>query len=224
MEKLEDVNLEGDAPWLLIDNADVRIRRRRRPDSRPDPRKWSALPPTERQQKAIAALKELAATIAHFHRLDPAIVHRDLKPANILFDTKGKLRITDFGISGIAAKRMIEDETRGATTRAGRLQSYLYGSYTPLYASPQQKDGAAPDPRDDVHALGVIGYQMLTGQVSRGVGSDFAQDLKEVGVKDALIDILGQCTALKAERRPGDAMKMAHSLAKALAPRKPKPT
>src|SRR5208283_25307 len=110
--KLDDVNLEGDAPWLMYEYVEGG-------DLTDLIHEWSALPPTERQQKAIAALKELAETIAHFHRLDPAIAHRDLKPANILRDKKGRLRITDFGISGIAAKHMIEDETRGTTTRAG---------------------------------------------------------------------------------------------------------
>ncbi len=203
--KLMDVHLEGDAPWLMYEYVEGG-------DLTDLIHQWSALPPGDRHQKALAALQELAAAIGHFHRLDPVIVHRDLKPANILRDKSGRLRITDFGISGIAAKHMIENETRGVTTRAGRLQSYLYGSYTPLYASPQQKDGAAPDPRDDVHALGVIGYQMLTGQVGRGVGPDLAEELTEAGAEERLSHFLRLCTASKADRRPSDAAQVADTL------------
>jgi hypothetical protein len=195
--KLMDVHLEGDAPWLMYEYVEGG-------DLTDLIHQWSALPPSERQQKALAALQELAAAIGHFHRLDPSIVHRDLKPANILRDKSGRLRITDFGISGIAAKHMIEDEASGTTTRAGRKQFTQAGAYTPMYAPKQQIDGEDPNPRDDVHALGVVGYQMFTGQVAQGVGPDFAEDLKEAGIPEAYVDLLRRCTAAKAERRPAD--------------------
>src|SRR6202044_1470931 len=86
--KLMDVHLEGDAPWLMYEYVEGG-------DLTDLIHQWSALPPSERQQKALAALQELAAAIGHFHRLDPVIVHRDLKPANILRDKNGRLRITD---------------------------------------------------------------------------------------------------------------------------------
>jgi formylglycine-generating enzyme required for sulfatase activity/serine/threonine protein kinase len=205
--RLLDVHLDGDAPWLMYEYVDGG-------DLADLIHQWSGLPMPQRQQKAIAALHELASAIGYFHRLEPAIVHRDLKPANILLDSRGRLRITDFGIGGIAARQLIESETRGATTRAGRLQSCLYGSYTPLYASSQQRDGAAPDPRDDVHALGVIGYQMLTGHLGQGVGPDFVEDLQESGVAEALITLLRRCTAQKLERRPQDGGEVAEALDK----------
>lgn len=201
-----DTCLDCPTPWLMYEYVEGG-------DLADQIRAWERLPIADRQSKTIAALAELARTIGAFHRLQPAIVHRDLKPANILCRKDGRLLIADFGISGIAAKQWLDSEKRGTTTRAGRLQSYLHGSYTPLYASPQQRDGAAPDPRDDVHALGVIGYQMLTGQLSQGVGPDFADDLSEAGVDRDLIDLLRRCTAQKVERRPKDAGDVAESLA-----------
>lgn len=213
---LLDAHLDGDTPWLAFeyvcggDLADVIY-------------EWQTLSQGERLTRALAALHELAVAVGHFHRLRPAVVHRDLKPANILRDKRSNhLRVTDFGIGGVTSRAVLELETRGALTRGGRLLSCLRGSYTALYASPQQRDGGEPDPRDDVHALGVIGYQMLTGQVNRGAGSDFADDLRDAGVGEGLITLLGRCVAYKPDRRPKDAVELAEQLA-ALSLRPPAP-
>ena len=96
---------------------------------------------------------------------------------------------------------------------ANRLTTALRGSYTPLYASPQQRAGGPPDPRDDVHALGVIGYQMLTGRLDQAPGIDAADDLRDAGAGDGLIAVLTKCVAQKPERRPKDAAELAEKLA-----------
>jgi serine/threonine protein kinase len=214
---LLDVHLDGEAPWLMYEYVEGG-------DLGDLIRHWTKLPSVERQLKVVMALQRLAKTVGRFHRLDHPIIHRDLKPANILYDKKERqLRITDFGIGGIAARDMIEGEKLGTWTGAGRLQSYLYGSYTPLYASPQQKAGDPPDPRDDVHALGVIAYQMLTCQMTQGVGPDFIHDLTERAVEQGLIDLVGRCCSQRADRRPKDAGEIAESLAKLNAANKSSP-
>ena len=83
--------------------------------------------------------------------------------------------------------------TRHSST--GYLASQLWGSHTPLYASPQQQRGDAPDPRDDVHALGVIWYQLLTGDLTAGRpgGTRWVRRLAEQGVPPAQVDLLGSC-------------------------------
>src|SRR5262249_37935705 len=110
----------------------------------------------------------LARTMGFAHQLKPPVVHRDLKPANVLCQQlpggKVRLRITDFGIGGVAAEKAIE-ETRRAQS-GYRQVTEVRGAYSPLYASPQQMGGADPDPRDDVYALGVIWYQLLVGDLS----------------------------------------------------------
>ena len=203
---LVDVHLDGETPWLMFkyvaggDLGDVI-------------HEWRAAATPDRVKNVVAALRELAAAVGRFHALSPSVVHRDLKPSNILRDrATGQLRITDFGIGAVTAKAALAEETRGETTRGGRLLSYLRGSYTPLYSSPQQRDGADPDPRDDVHALGVIGYQMLTGNLSQGAGPDFADDLRDAGAGEDLIALLGRCVAQKADRRPKDARELAEAL------------
>src|SRR5262249_47326684 len=118
--------------------------------------------------EAAKIVLNLAGTVGFAHQHQPPIVHRDLKPANLLVgrSLKGKiaLRIADFGIGGLAATKAIEEATRLGPGQASRATMGLRGAYTPLYASPQQVRGEPPDPRDDVHALGVIWYQLVTNQ------------------------------------------------------------
>jgi serine/threonine protein kinase/tetratricopeptide (TPR) repeat protein len=79
------------------------------------------------------------------------VVHRDLKPSNIMIDTDGNARIMDFGIA-----RSIEGK---GLTGAGVMIG------TPEYMSPEQVEGKEVDHRSDVYSLGVILYEMVTGQV-----------------------------------------------------------
>ncbi|HYH63580.1 MAG TPA: hypothetical protein VD866_02675 [Urbifossiella sp.] len=162
----------------------------------------------------MAALRGLAETVGHFHRMDPAIVHRDLKPSNILVDAAtGRLKVGDFGIGAVSARRLLDGETNGTANRAGRFTA-VRGSYTLLYASPQQRAGSKLlDPRDDVHALGVIACQMVTGRLDLGAGPDFADDLRDHGASEGLVALLGRCVAQKDDRRPKDAAELAEALA-----------
>ena len=120
--------------------------------------------------QAGAILYRLARTMGQVHHLHPPIVHRDLKPANILVQRLDggnvHFRIADFGIGGVASSQAIEQARK--TSSGQFMGTALLGSHTPLYASPEQMAGRPPDPRDDVHALGVIWYQLLVGDLSRG--------------------------------------------------------
>jgi serine/threonine protein kinase/tetratricopeptide (TPR) repeat protein len=79
------------------------------------------------------------------------VVHRDLKPSNIMIDADGNARIMDFGIA-----RSVEGK---GITGAGVMIG------TPEYMSPEQVEGKEVDHRSDVYSLGVILYEMATGQV-----------------------------------------------------------
>jgi serine/threonine protein kinase len=78
------------------------------------------------------------------------VVHRDLKPANIMLRDDGSVALIDFGISHSAHNA----ERRAAAEIAG----------TPYYMSPEQSRGEVTDARTDWYALGVVLYQMLTGE------------------------------------------------------------
>jgi serine/threonine protein kinase len=189
---------------------------------------WHGRPRPQLAEQAARLMLDLAEIVGYAHRLEPPIVHRDLKPANILVQRTGDgrtaLRITDFGIGGVAAGRVIEQARR--SSRSGQFQATaLRGAHTPLYASPQQKRGEAPDPRDDVHALGVIWYQLLTGDPSAGRpgGTRWPRRLGQRGVTPAMIELLGACVEDAADDRPADAAVLAAELAALLGERRPAP-
>ena len=92
-------------------------------------------------------VEKLAQALDYAH--DNGVIHRDIKPANILLTENGQPKILDFGIARLAA---------GGLTRPGKF----FG--TPNYMSPEQVTGAEVDGRTDQFSLGVILYQLLTGE------------------------------------------------------------
>ena len=210
---LLDAILDGETPWLMYEYVGGG-------DLAELIHEWQQFTPSERESLAVDALHQLAAAVGTFHRLAPPIVHRDLKPANILVELGSSgdsghsvvLRITDFGIGGVVVDALHAGQPAGTVMATGVLETSLRGSYTPLYASPQQRAGNPPDPRDDVHALGVIGFHMMTGRLTESPGIDAVDDLRESGVSDALTAMIAKCVASKAERRPKDAGELAEQL------------
>ncbi len=100
------------------------------------------------RERLIEVLRQAAAALDYAHR--KGVVHRDIKPANIMIDTAGAVKITDFGIAKIT---QLEGQT---------LTGVLIG--TPNYMSPEQVQGHETDGRSDQFSLGVIAYEMLTGE------------------------------------------------------------
>jgi TPR repeat protein/tRNA A-37 threonylcarbamoyl transferase component Bud32 len=165
-------------------------------------------------------LLDLAGIVASAHRASPPIVHGDLKPANILVqrdeDGEFRLRVTDFGIGSLAAAHAARESRQLTRSRLELLTEAVRGAYTPLYASPQQmsrRSGDPADPRDDVHALGVIWLQMLTGDLGMmNIPPDWREQVEERGQAEDLIQLLASCIASKAARRPPTAAALAEQL------------
>jgi eukaryotic-like serine/threonine-protein kinase len=99
--------------------------------------------------QAAAVLDQTLAALEHAHA--KGIVHRDLKPENILITTEGVVKLTDLGLA-----RAFAD---AKNTRAGAVTG------TVQYLSPEQIRGEPADPRSDLYALGIVGYELLTDRL-----------------------------------------------------------
>jgi serine/threonine protein kinase len=97
-------------------------------------------------QQAYAWGAALARALAYAH--EQGIVHGDVKPANIMINQDGRVMLTDFGIARFAAH----------TTQVGSLRG------TPAYLAPEQIEGQPTDGRSDLFSLGIVLYQVATGQ------------------------------------------------------------
>jgi serine/threonine protein kinase len=91
------------------------------------------------------------------------IVHRDLKPANVMLTREGRLKVLDFGLAKLVAVDSDPDGTGMATASRAELtgEGTVFG--TVAYMSPEQARGGKIDARSDVFSLGVVLYEMLTG-------------------------------------------------------------
>jgi serine/threonine protein kinase len=114
--------------------------------------------------QALAYSIEIARALAVAH--EHQIVHRDVKPHNILIDPEGGAKITDFGIA-----RSLSEE---GLTMAGRVLG------TTDYVSPEQALGQPVTPQSDLYSLGVVLYEMLTGDVPFHGDSPVAVAMKHV--------------------------------------------
>jgi serine/threonine protein kinase len=176
------------------------------------------LPP----ELATRIVQKLASTVAFAHRLDPPLVHRDLKPSNILVrrgeSGKAHFFVADFGIGGLAAQQALQalqEQAGRDSVRGQTLPTAVRGAYTPLYASPQQVQGERPDPRDDVHALGVIWYQLVTGDLKLvSIPPDWRDVVQERGLDKERVEVLASCIASRAEKRPASAAELVERLAR----------
>jgi formylglycine-generating enzyme required for sulfatase activity len=151
-----------------------------------------------------ALVHQIAGLLAPAHATQPATVHRALHPANILVQRAGG--------------------SWQCTVARGNAPSSPGEPFDRAwYASPQQARGDSPDARDDVFALGVLWYQLLTRNFSTGRpgGSQWRKRLLESGVPNAQVELLESCFEDDAQYRPADAGVLASRLAESL--RKPAP-
>lgn len=102
------------------------------------------------EQQAVIIMRQIAAALQYAH--DKSIVHRDVKPANIIFDQQDHACLTDFGVA----------KAYGSATTTLTVAGSTIG--TPTYMSPEQARGEAIDHRTDLYSLGVVFYEMLSGQ------------------------------------------------------------
>lgn len=156
--------------------------------------------------KAIEISRQLCIGLHAIH--DAGILHRDFKPANIIIDSKGKARITDFGIAGIA------EEISKENLRVG----------TPAYMSPEQITGKGVSRKSDIYALGLVLYEIFTGKqafTANSIPELIRKHQSETptnpsdyvkGIDPLVEKVIFQCLEKEAKDRPSSALHVAMAL------------
>lgn len=152
--------------------------------------------------------ERVASALAHAH--SQGVVHRDVKPANVMVDlAHGVVKVTDFGIARI---------TDSSRTRTGMVLG------TPSFMSPEQMSGRRVDGRADLYSLGVMLFQLLTGQLPHraesmaklmyAIANETAPDLRTLrpDIPEALARLVARALSKQPEARHADGRQMAAAL------------
>lgn len=165
-------------------------------------RRYGRLP----EERAVEVARQICAGLAAAH--EQGILHRDLKPANVMIDGAGRVKLTDFGLAGLAGS------IDGAEVRVG----------TPAYLSPEQGSGREVTERSDIYALGLVLYELFTGrQPFHAESADEYRRLHNESMPSNPTELLPgldpsverailRCLDKKPERRPGSALLVAAAL------------
>ena len=155
--------------------------------------------------KALELARQLCAGLAAAH--ERKVLHRDLKPANVLIDGRGRAHLADFGLANLTDQRRDTREVAG----------------TPGYMAPEQQEGREVTTRTDVYALGLVLYEMFTGQRALtvhgaplgGGAQNHAPASPSTHVPDlnpAIERVILRCLERDPARRPASAMAVAATL------------
>ena len=148
-------------------------------------------------REALAIVPQICDALQYAH--DQGIVHRDIKPENILLDRAGRVKVADFGIAKVVAavcdRRTDEGDEmpQSDATLAGKILG------TPQYMAPEQIEHPSDvDHRADIYALGVVFYQMLTGELP---DVDLQAPSRKVSLDVRLDEIVLKALEIKPEQR-----------------------
>ena len=104
-------------------------------------------PPTE-MKEIVAVAQHVCVALSHAH--EHGIIHRDLKPENVILTADGNTKLMDFGLARSISSRL---------TSEGAIIGTVF------YIAPEQAQGQAIDPRSDLYSLGVMLYELTTGEL-----------------------------------------------------------
>ncbi len=138
-------------------------------------------------RQALAIVGELCAAMQYAHEM--GVVHRDIKPENILLDRQGRVKVADFGLAKLV----------GQTRPLARLTATRQAMGTPHYMAPEQWEKPLEvDHRADVYSLGVVFYELLTGELPLG---KFAAPSERAGVDVRLDAVVLRAMEKQPEQR-----------------------
>ncbi|MCS7468194.1 protein kinase [Stieleria sp. ICT_E10.1] len=171
--------------------------------------------------EALEIIPQLCDALSYAH--DEGVVHRDIKPENLLFDSRGRLKITDFGLAKLVANKTAADGEDATTTdEDSRTPDPTQGVVgTVHYMAPEQLENPrSVDHRADIYALGVVFYEMLTGELPIGRfeppsqflnGSALGQSSK-IAIDVRLDDVVLRALEKHPERRYASASAVMHDI------------
>ncbi len=138
-------------------------------------------------REALAIVPQVCDALQYAH--DQGVVHRDIKPENILVDRSGRVRIADFGLAKIVQRTPVDM----TITRAGQVMGTLH------YMAPEQyRTPDSVDHRADIYSLGVVFYEMLTGELPLG---SFPMPSSKAGVDVRLDKVVMRALESERDRR-----------------------
>jgi serine/threonine protein kinase len=143
--------------------------------------------------EALAIVPQICDALQYAH--DEGIVHRDIKPENILLDKKGRVKIADFGLSKLLAsgeRESLDVSLTGTHQVMGTLR----------YMAPEQMQGTKTvDHRADIYSLGVVFYELLTGELPMGRFDPPSQKVEiDVRLDEVVLRALAQEPAKRYQR------------------------
>ena len=198
---LLDVGIDGDVRYIVMEFVDgqtlkemIRAQGRIKPD------------------QALRMTIRILAAVDHAHR--NGIVHRDIKPQNILVDRQGHVKVADFGIARLKTSQTTRIDGENGGSALGSVH----------YFSPEQARGEVADEKSDLYSVGVVLYEMLTGQVPFDGETSVSVALKHVneepksmrlyqsGISKALDEVVMRALCKDASKRYQTAAEMAADL------------
>jgi uncharacterized protein (TIGR03067 family) len=138
-------------------------------------------------EEALQIVPQICQALQYAH--DQGVIHRDIKPENILLDKQGHVKIADFGLAKLLGSKAADSALTGSQQVMG----------TPHYMAPEQMERPlAVDHRADIYSLGVVFYEMLTGELPLG---RFAPPSQKVQVDVRLDEVVLRALEREPERR-----------------------
>lgn len=188
--QVHDIDIEGDLPYLVMEYIDGVTLKDALVDLRDKPKKRFSI------KKSIRIIQYIGGALSYAHKQN--VVHRDVKPSNVLIENTGRVVLADFGLAKL--------KTGVSTTLSGTIKG------TPAYMSPEQGLGNSGDMRSDQYALGVVFYELATGQLPFTADNAFSVAMKHINnpvpppktVADGIPDEVERVILKALEKEPED--------------------
>lgn len=153
-------------------------------------------------EQALGIVPKICEALQFAH--DEGVLHRDIKPENLLLDSRGRVKLADFGIAKLAAEAEVAGLGEGSQDPLFTQSGTALG--TPSYMAPEQRESPSEvDHRADIYSLGVVFYEMLTGELP---GPDFVAPSSKSAADSRVDEIVKQALEQDPRWRQHSAEKM----------------